>query len=70
MNPTHVHPFTAEALVVRSEMWLTVGGHTRHIRDGGTAAGAAKRSPAMNSRCLTSDRAPLHTVGQLDPCAC
>ncbi len=33
---THVHPFTAKALVVRGEMWLTVGGHTQHIREGGT----------------------------------
>jgi quercetin dioxygenase-like cupin family protein len=33
---THVHAFAAKALVVRGEMWLTVGGHTQHIRAGGT----------------------------------
>jgi len=33
---THVHAFAAKALVVRGEMWLTVGGHTQHICAGGT----------------------------------
>jgi len=33
---THVHAFAAKALVVRGEMWLTVSGHTQHIRAGGT----------------------------------
>ena len=32
----HVHPFSVEALVVRGEMWLTVGGATRHLRPGDT----------------------------------
>ncbi|MDZ4127535.1 MAG: hypothetical protein U1E02_25720 [Hydrogenophaga sp.] len=27
---THSHPFAANALVARGEMWLTVGEHTRH----------------------------------------
>ena len=33
---THVHPFALKALVVRGEMWLTVGDHTRHLRTGDT----------------------------------
>ena len=32
--PTHTHPFRARALVVQGEMWLTVGGETRHLRPG------------------------------------
>lgn len=32
---THTHPFDAEAVVVRGEMWLTVGGETRHLVRGG-----------------------------------
>ncbi len=28
---THSHPFDAKAWVVRGEMWLTVGEHTRHL---------------------------------------
>ena len=31
---THVHPFSAKAVVVRGEMWLTVAGATRHLRAG------------------------------------
>ncbi len=31
---THGHPFAVRALVVRGEMWLTVGDHTRHLRGG------------------------------------
>jgi hypothetical protein len=31
---THTHPFAVEALVVAGEMWLTVGGITRHLRAG------------------------------------
>lgn len=31
---THTHPFSAKALVVQGEMWLTVGEHTRHLRTG------------------------------------
>ena len=33
---THTHPFAAKALVVGGEMWLTVGGNTRHLRAGDT----------------------------------
>lgn len=33
---THAHPFDADALVVAGEMWLTVGGATRHLVPGGT----------------------------------
>ena len=33
---THVHPFAVKALVVRGEMWLIVGDHTRHLRTGDT----------------------------------
>ncbi|MGA9028737.1 MAG: hypothetical protein WB440_21980 [Steroidobacteraceae bacterium] len=33
---THEHDFTAKALVVRGEMWLTKGQHTEHIPAGGT----------------------------------
>lgn len=33
---THTHPFAAAALVVRGEMWLTVGEETRHLRPGQT----------------------------------
>ena len=32
----HVHPFAVKALVVRGEMWLTVGEDTRHLRAGDT----------------------------------
>lgn len=32
----HTHPFAAAALVVRGEMWLTVGAETRHLRPGQT----------------------------------
>ncbi|MGE0316092.1 MAG: cupin domain-containing protein [Lautropia sp.] len=31
---THTHPFGAKALVVRGEMWLTVGGDTRRLLPG------------------------------------
>ena len=31
---THKHPFAVTALVVRGEMWLTVGEHTRHLHAG------------------------------------
>jgi quercetin dioxygenase-like cupin family protein len=31
---THAHPFDANALVVRGEMWLTEAGVTRHLRPG------------------------------------
>lgn len=30
----HAHPFAVQALVVRGEMWLTVGGATRQLRSG------------------------------------
>jgi hypothetical protein len=32
----HTHPFSAQALVVRGEMWLTVGTQTQHLRAGNT----------------------------------
>lgn len=35
---THTHPFAARALVTQGEMWLTVGGHTQHLRAGDTFA--------------------------------
>lgn len=31
----HVHAFAAKAVVVRGEMWLTVGTETRHLLPGG-----------------------------------
>ena len=31
---THTHPFSVKALVVRGEMWLTVGRNTQHLRAG------------------------------------
>jgi quercetin dioxygenase-like cupin family protein len=31
---THTHPFAVMALVVRGEMWLTVGDDLRHLRPG------------------------------------
>jgi mannose-6-phosphate isomerase-like protein (cupin superfamily) len=31
---THTHPFALRAIVARGEMWLTVGGETRHLRPG------------------------------------
>jgi mannose-6-phosphate isomerase-like protein (cupin superfamily) len=31
---THTHAFAVKALVVAGEMWLTVGGNTRHLRAG------------------------------------
>jgi quercetin dioxygenase-like cupin family protein len=33
---THVHPFAVEALVVRGDMWLTVGDETRPLQAGDT----------------------------------
>jgi quercetin dioxygenase-like cupin family protein len=33
---THVHAFSPKALVVSGEMWLTVGGHTVHLKPGST----------------------------------
>ncbi len=33
---THVHPFAVQALVVRGEVWLTVGGDTRYLQAGDT----------------------------------
>lgn len=35
---THVHPFAVRALVVRGEMWVSVGDETQHLRAGGTLA--------------------------------
>jgi AraC-like ligand binding domain len=32
----HTHPFAVKALVVQGEMWLGVGGDTRHLRSGDT----------------------------------
>ena len=32
----HRHPFAADALVVRGEMWLTEGDDTRHLLPGDT----------------------------------
>lgn len=32
----HRHPFTADALVVDGEMWLTQGAETRHLLPGDT----------------------------------
>ena len=34
----HEHPFAAKALVVRGEMWLTVGDDTQHLLAGDTFA--------------------------------
>lgn len=31
---THSHPFEARALVVKGEMWLTIGDLTRHLKVG------------------------------------
>ena len=31
---THTHPFSARALVVEGEMWLTCGDNTQHVRPG------------------------------------
>lgn len=31
---SHTHPFAVRALVVRGEMWLTVGDDVRHLRPG------------------------------------
>jgi quercetin dioxygenase-like cupin family protein len=28
---THTHPFVAQALVIRGEMWLTINGQTQHL---------------------------------------
>ena len=33
---THAHPFVAEAVVVRGEMWLSEGGRTWHLERGGS----------------------------------
>jgi hypothetical protein len=34
----HVHPFAVRAVVVRGEMWLTIGAETRHLFAGDTFA--------------------------------
>ena len=34
--PTHTHEFDANALIVKGEMWLTVGEDTRHLMAGDT----------------------------------
>ncbi len=34
---THAHAFALKLRVVRGEMWLTVGTHTRHLRPGDEA---------------------------------
>ncbi len=34
--PTHTHEFDANALIVKGEMWLTVGQDTRHLMAGDT----------------------------------
>lgn len=31
---THTHPFAVSALMTAGELWLTVGGDTRHLRSG------------------------------------
>jgi hypothetical protein len=31
---THTHPFAVMARLVRGDMWLTIGGETRHLRPG------------------------------------
>jgi quercetin dioxygenase-like cupin family protein len=33
---THHHAFEANALLVRGEMWLTIGDNTRHLHPGST----------------------------------
>ena len=33
---THTHPFVAQALVTRGEMWLTINGQTQHLLPGST----------------------------------
>jgi mannose-6-phosphate isomerase-like protein (cupin superfamily) len=35
---THTHPFDVDAVVVRGEMWLTVGDAMRHLTPGDTFA--------------------------------
>jgi quercetin dioxygenase-like cupin family protein len=35
---SHAHPFALRALVVRGEMWLTVGADERHLTPGATFA--------------------------------
>jgi len=30
----HTHPFEVQARVTRGEVWLTCGGHTRHLQAG------------------------------------
>jgi len=34
--PEHTHPFEANALVTKGEMWLTCEGQTRHLGPGDT----------------------------------
>lgn len=34
MVDSHAHPFAVRALVVRGEMWLTVGDDVRHLQPG------------------------------------
>jgi quercetin dioxygenase-like cupin family protein len=33
---THTHPIAVRALVMRGDMWLTIGNDTRHLRPGDT----------------------------------
>ena len=35
---THTHPFALKAVLVRGDMWLTVGEATQHLRPGDTFA--------------------------------
>jgi quercetin dioxygenase-like cupin family protein len=46
--PAHMHEFAAKALVVKGEMWLTVGSDTHHLLPGNTFE--------LNSGVLHSER--------------
>ena len=57
---THAHPFDADAVVTKGEMWLTCGDITRHLKPGDTftlASGThsmqsvmVRRAPLIGSR--------------------
>ena len=51
----HSHPFTAQALMVMGEMWLTVGDQTQHLLSGDTfeLAPGTKHSERYGSQGAT-----------------
>jgi hypothetical protein len=55
---THVHSFAPKALVVRGEMWLTIGKHTQHIPTGGHL-NSLPAHPTLNATATKAPRTGL-----------